>query len=227
MSDFSKPVLALDSALGGCVVAVIADGKAYAHGIETGRDQAAKLMPMVQEVVKEAGIAFADLGLIVTTTGPGSFTGLRISLSSARALGLALGLPVQGVSTFEVMVKSCKPQGASLIVLESKRADFYTQAFDTDFKPTGEPQCLLAGDTLGGRIICGDGITRLRAETGAAFENAIERTLLDPAILAEAGLALYLGNGRKAQKPEPFYMRGADVSVSNKAQRQINDYPVQ
>lgn len=227
MPDFSKPVLALDSALGGCVVAVIADGKSHTREIETGRDQAAKLMPMVQDAVGAAGIAFADLGLIVTTTGPGSFTGLRISLSSARALGLALGLPVQGVSTFEVMVQSCKPQGASLVVLESKRADFYTQAFDADYRPAGDPQCLLAADIPADRIVCGDGIARLRAETGGAFENAIERTLLDPEILAKTGLVQFINNGQKARKPEPFYMRGADVSVSTKVQRQINDYPLQ
>jgi tRNA A37 threonylcarbamoyladenosine modification protein TsaB len=140
---------------------------------------------------------------------------------------LSLGIPVQGVSTFEVMVKSCRPQGASLVVLESKRADFYTQAFEADFNPAGEPQCLLATDIPTDRIVCGDGIARLRAETGLAFENAIERTLLDPVVLGKAGLAQFLSSGQKARKPEPFYMRGADVSVSTKVQRQINDYPAQ
>ena len=225
MPEFSKPVLALDSALGGCVAAVLAGDASFVRSIETGRDQAAKLMPMVQDVMAEAGVAIADLGLIVTTIGPGSFTGLRIGLSSARALGLALGLPVQGVSTFEAMVKSCAPRGDSLVVLESKRADFYVQAFDADYKAASEPQCLLSGEIPRGRIICGDGLARLRAETGEAFENAIERSLPDPAVLVKTGLDLFVTNGQKAQKPEPFYMRGADVSMSNKAQRQINNLP--
>lgn len=220
-----KPVLALDSALGGCVVAVMVGNEGYARTLETGRDQAAKLMPMVQDVMKEAGVAFTDLGLIVTTTGPGSFTGLRIGLSAARALGLSLSIPVQGVSTFDAMVKSCKPKDKSLVVLESKRADFYVQAFDGKWQPEGGPQCLLSADIPADRIVCGDGIARLRIETGLAFENAIERTLPDPVILAGIGGAIYVMNGEKAQKPEPFYMRGADVSVSNKVQRQINNYP--
>jgi tRNA threonylcarbamoyladenosine biosynthesis protein TsaB len=223
----SKPTLALDSALGGCIVAVLNGGESHAQVLETGRDQAAKLMPMVQDVMKEAGVAMADLGLIVTTTGPGSFTGLRIGLSAARALGLALSLPVQGVSTFEAMVKSCKPEGRSLVVLESKRADFYVQAFDAAWNAEDAPQCLLAGDIPTDRIVCGDGIARLRLETGLAFENMVERSLLDPLILAEIGAGIFAANGEKAQKPEPFYMRGADVSVSNKVQRQINNYPVQ
>lgn len=223
----SKPVLALDSALGGCVVAVLNGNDGSARVLETGRDQAAKLMPMVQDVMREAGVAMADLGLIVTTTGPGSFTGLRIGLSTARALGLALSLPVQGVSTFEAMVKSCRPSAPSLVVLESKRSDFYVQAFDEKWQAEDEPRCLLSADIPADRIVCGDGIARLRAETGLRLENAIERGLLDPVILAGIGRAIFLTNGKKAQKPEPFYMRGADVSVSNKVQRQINNYPQQ
>lgn len=223
----SNPVLALDSALGGCVVAVLNGSDSYVRVLETGRDQAAKLIPLVQDVMQEAGVAMADLGLIVTTTGPGSFTGLRIGLSAARALGLALSLPVQGVSTFEAMVKSCRPKGQSIVVLESKRADFYVQAFDAQWQAEAPPECLLSAAIPTDRIVCGDGLARLRAETGLAFENAIERNLLDPAVLAEAGLGIFLTNGEKAQKPEPFYMRGADVSVSSKVQRQINNYPVQ
>jgi tRNA A37 threonylcarbamoyladenosine modification protein TsaB len=124
-------------------------------------------------------------------------------------------------------VKSCKPEGRSLVVLESKRADFYVQAFDAAWNAEGAPQCLLSADIPTDRIVCGDGIARLRAETGLAFENAMERNLLDPVILAEIGADIFVANGKKAQKPEPFYMRGADVSVSNKVQRQINNYPVQ
>lgn len=227
MPDFSKPVLALDSSLGGCVVAVIHGDRAYHRALETGREQAAKLMPMVQDVMGEAGVEFSALGLIVTTVGPGSFTGLRIGLSAARALGLALGLPVQGVGTFEAMVRSCAPSGPSIVVLESKRDDFYVQAFDADFKAEDEACCLLAGDIPQGRIVCGDALARLHSETGHAFTNAIERTLPDPVILAQTGLEAFAASGFNAIKPEPVYLRGADVSVSNKVQRQINNYPVQ
>lgn len=222
----SNPVLALDSALGGCIVALIDGDKAYARSLETSRDQAAKLMPMVQDVMREAGVPFDALALIVTTTGPGSFTGLRIGLSAARTLGLALSIPVQGVSTFDVMVRSCTPKGPSVVVLESKRADFYTQTFDATYNATGAPVCLLAGDVPHDSIVCGDAVARLRAETGRAFTDAIKRNLADPVILARIGLEHFAKNGGVTQKPEPFYMRGADVSVSNKAQRQIKDYPV-
>lgn len=226
MSDFSKPVLALESSLGGCVACVINGDAAHSRTIETEREQAAKLMPMVQEVLAEAGVAFADIGLIVTTVGPGSFTGLRISLSAARTLGLALNVPVQGVSTLEAMARSAVPESkACLVVLESKRTDFYVQAFDADKNPLGDAACMepdALREMMAGRdyILCGDGLGRL----GVAGRTS---TLLDPVILARTGLAIFLKNGSKAEKPEPVYLRGADVSMSNKVQREINNPPLQ
>ena len=224
MSDFSKPVLAFESALAGCVVAVLNGGKAHTRVLETQREQAAKLMPMIQETMDEAKVAFGDLGLIVTTVGPGSFTGLRISLSTARSFGLALDIPVQGMSTFEIMARSAVQESKPcLVILETKRTDFYVQAFDTDKKPLGEAACMEEGELRAliaahDYILCGDGLGRLGIE-------GRERILLDPEILARAGLARFLENGKKAGKPEPVYLRGADVSMSNKQQRIIGDFP--
>jgi len=229
LSDFSKPVLAFDSALGGCIAAVLnpATGLSFVRTIATEREQAAKLVPMIQDVMAEAGLKPADLGLIATTIGPGSFTGLRISLSTARAMGLALGIPVQGVGTFEVMMRSCKPKKDCLVVLESKRTDFYVQSFDASGK-AGEAVCLDAGSIIPlaqNKIICGDALERLRDETGESFSGAIERYLLDPVILAQTGLDIFRQNGGKAEKPEPLYMREADVSISTKTQREIRNLP--
>ncbi len=217
MSD--KPVLAIDSALGGCVAAVVMpDGTAYGDSIVTEREQAAKLVPLLQEVMAEAKIDFPQLGLIVTTTGPGSFTGLRISLSTARSLGMALDIPVQGISTFEAMYHSCAPLGDALVVLESKRADFYVQAFDALGKGA-EPECRLSG-AIKAKTICGDAAHRLKIE--GVESDYIERGLIDPVVLARLGLAQFTENGQKADKPEPHYMRGADVSVSTKSKREID-----
>lgn len=226
LSDFSKPVLAFDSALGGCTVAVLNGGEVHTRTIVTEREQAAKLMPMVQEVMAEAKVVFADLGLIVTTVGPGSFTGLRISLSAARSLGLAIDVPVQGVSTFDVMAHSAVPENAAcLVILETKRTDYYVQAFDADKNLQGDAACMeeddLRGKIASGEyILCGDALARLGVE-------GRERKLLEPEMLARLGLAHFLKNGEKAEKPEPVYLRGADVSISKKQNRQIDNPPSQ
>jgi tRNA threonylcarbamoyladenosine biosynthesis protein TsaB len=224
LSEFSKPVLAFDSALAGCTAAVLHGCEVHSRLFETQREQAAKLMPMVQDLMAEAKVAFADLGLIVTTVGPGSFTGLRIGLSAARALGLAIDVPVQGVSTFEVVARSAVPENvACLVILETKRTDYYVQAFDADKKPQGDPSCMEEGDLrkkiAGGQyILCGDALARLGVE-------GRECTLPDPEMLARIGLEHFLRNGEKAATPEPVYLRGADVSMSKKQNRQIGDLP--
>ena len=233
----SRPVLAIDAALGGCIAAVIEPegGQSYSHVLQTGRDQAAKLVPMVQELMGEAGIGFSDLGLIVTTIGPGSFTGLRIGMSTAKTFALALSLPIQGVTTFDVMVRSCAKEddrNGYFVLLETKRADYYTQIFDRDFKPLSEPVCLEAVQVIeaaSGKnlILCGDGIERLREEVEieSVFSGIRERFLLDPVVLASLGHQRFLDNGMAVGTLEPFYMRGADVSMSNKIQRQIDNFP--
>src|SRR5439155_20724451 len=63
------------------------------------RGHAEALMPLIARVMKESGVAFAALDRIAATTGPGSFTGLRVGLSAARGIALAAGKPVVGVTT--------------------------------------------------------------------------------------------------------------------------------
>lgn len=236
MSDFNKPVLAIDSALGGCVVAVLdpASGATWMRTLETGREQAAKLMPMVQDVVADTGLEFKNIGLIATTIGPGSFTGLRIGLSAARTLGLALSVPVQGVDSFAVMARSCARVGDThgyAVVLETKRADFYFEMLGADFVPLSKPSCATAADILAqsrdrGMILCGDASDRLIAEMGEnPFTEVRDRILPDPVALAQAGLRAFMAGNGRAEKPEPLYLRGADVSMSNKKQRILNNYP--
>lgn len=226
LSDFEKPALAFDSSLGGCIVAVVKDGKAFSRVLETEREQAARLIPLVQEVMGEAGVGFAELGLIVTTIGPGSFTGLRISLSAARAMGLALDIPVQGVTTLEAMAHSAVPENRDcLVILETKRSDFYVQAFDADKKALGEPSCIEASaleEMVAAQdyILCGDGLARFNGGEGRC------RKLLNPEALARLGLQRFCENSRKAENPTPLYLRGADVSYSTKVQRTIKDLPV-
>lgn len=216
---FEKPVLAFESALGGCTAAVIARDTAHFRTHVTQRDQAATLIPLVQDVMAEAGVSFDSLGLIVTLSGPGSFTGLRIGLSAAKAMARALGIPLQGVETMEAMAHSAVPASTPcFVILESKRSDFYVQAFDVEKNPVFAPQCMerdeIEGMTIGGGyILCGDGLPRFN---GGAGQN-----LIDPVLLARLGMCKFEKAGRVAAPIAPLYLRGADVSMSTKPQRTI------
>jgi tRNA threonylcarbamoyladenosine biosynthesis protein TsaB len=95
-------ILAIDTALDACSAAVLdtASTKVIAQESQPmKRGHAEALMPLIARVMKEAGVAFDALGRIAATTGPGSFTGLRVGLSAARGIALAAGKPVVGVTT--------------------------------------------------------------------------------------------------------------------------------
>src|ERR1700733_13266955 len=95
-------VLAVDTALGACSVAVLGGEKILSHRFEEmARGHAEALAPMVESAM--AGIAFDSLDRLAVTTGPGTFTGQRVGLAFMRGLRIALRKPLIGVTTLEAM----------------------------------------------------------------------------------------------------------------------------
>src|SRR4051794_89365 len=95
-------ILAIDTALDRCAAAVLDTDSAEMRAQETlpmKRGHAEALMPLLARVMAQSGIGFPDLDRVAVTTGPGSFTGLRVGLSAARGIGLAAAKPVAGVTT--------------------------------------------------------------------------------------------------------------------------------
>lgn len=95
-------VLAIDTALEACAAAVLDTDSATLIASESqamARGHAEALMPLIERVMVAADIGFSALDRIAVTTGPGSFTGLRVGISAARGLGLAAGKPTVGVTT--------------------------------------------------------------------------------------------------------------------------------
>jgi tRNA threonylcarbamoyladenosine biosynthesis protein TsaB len=95
-------ILAIDTALDACAAAVLDTGTSTLIAMESQamkRGHAEALMPLIARVMKQSGLPFAALDRVAVTTGPGSFTGLRVGLSAARGIGLAAGKPVVGLTT--------------------------------------------------------------------------------------------------------------------------------
>jgi tRNA threonylcarbamoyladenosine biosynthesis protein TsaB len=95
-------ILAIDTALDACAAGVLDTdaGKLIAQESQPmKRGHAEALMPLIARVIKESGIGFAALDRVAVTTGPGSFTGLRVGLSAARGIALAANKPVVGLTT--------------------------------------------------------------------------------------------------------------------------------
>jgi len=226
-------VLALDTALFGCAVGVYDPDTAIAKAAQESmtRGQAERLVPMVKEVIADAGLMFSDIDLIATTIGPGAFTGLRIGLSTAQSFGLALDIPVAGVTTLEVLAAqffaghSLEKSEYLLVLIETKREDYYCQLFDTDEQPASAPQALALSavhQMIEGKAVkvIGDALDRFGAASERTdIQSVLGFNLIDPVVMAR--LALEQHKAGAAQEARPLYLRDADVSVSKKIQRVI------
>lgn len=135
-------ILAFDTATGPVSVALRKGGKLlYYQEEKLISRQSATLMPMIENALKAGGLGYRDLTIIASTIGPGSFTGIRVGLATARGLCLASGIKGAGFTTLEVMAHAArKPGSATLAVLNAGKGEQYYQGFDMNGKPLFEPK---------------------------------------------------------------------------------------
>jgi len=109
-------LLALDTATEACSVALLHDGKITSHYEVIPRLHAQKLLPMIQTLLAEAGVALADVDAIAFGRGPGAFTGVRIAIGVVQGLAFALERPVLPISNLAVLAqRALREQGASRV----------------------------------------------------------------------------------------------------------------
>jgi tRNA threonylcarbamoyladenosine biosynthesis protein TsaB len=215
-------VLGIDSAGAGASAAVLRDGAiASRRTALRAHGQAEILMPMIAEVLGEAGIAATGLDLIGVAIGPGSFTGLRVGIAAGRGLALAAGVPARGVSSFRALaaqVSTSAREGRPLIVaLDTRRQDFYLQRFAPNGEPEGDPMLLGAAAAdewlpSGPLLLAGDAAPRLASALPARdFEVMEHVTQIDPADIARIAAA-DVAAGLPPAPPRPAYLRAPDVT---------------
>jgi tRNA threonylcarbamoyladenosine biosynthesis protein TsaB len=147
-------ILAIDTALDACAAGVL-DTRAsrlIAHESQPmKRGHAEALMPLIARVMAQSGIGFADLDRIAVTTGPGSFTGLRVGLSAARGLGLAAGKPVVGLTTltaYAAPVVSRNEPHPIISAIDARHDHVYFQVVAGDGSPLIRPRVAPVAEAL-------------------------------------------------------------------------------
>jgi tRNA threonylcarbamoyladenosine biosynthesis protein TsaB len=125
-------ILAFDTAMEACSVAVLVgnDVVAASHE-EMRRGQAERLLVMVGEVCDAAGLTHNQFDYLMTTIGPGSFTGVRVALAAAKGMALVTGVQVIPLTTTEVMAASASalPDGSLTVAIDARREQLYLQQF--------------------------------------------------------------------------------------------------
>src|ERR1700712_86762 len=115
-------ILAIDTTLDACAAGVLdtdAGELIPMESVAMKRGHAEALMPLIGRVMKDSGVAFASLDRIAVTTGPGSFTGLRVGLSAARGIALAANKPVVGLTTLSAYAAPLVSENAEHPILSA------------------------------------------------------------------------------------------------------------
>ena len=188
--------------------------------------QAEALLPMVESAMGAARLAAATLDLITVTTGPGSFTGIRVGLAAAKGIALGLGVPLFGVTSFEAVAAACEadPIGRFLLVaLDSRRADLYIQLFDPARHALGSPAAVLpealteiVTAVAGSRplAVTGDASARAAAALGGRACASLV-TDGEPPVVGAVRVALGLWRrGQRGGAARPLYLRPPDVTLA-------------
>jgi len=216
-------VLAIDTAGPDCAVALARTAgdevEALAKGVETiGRGHAEILFPLIDAALAEAGARYPDLDRIAVTTGPGSFTGVRIGIAAARGLALALDRPAVGIGSLEAIaapVLRTGKAGTVVAVLDARRGEVFALVQDiASGAVVREAEAIepaaLAAELRSARaplVLIGSGAALLAAEL-AAGSYTVAGTPAAPEIL-DVARAVHRAGPRLHAKP--VYIRGADA----------------
>jgi tRNA threonylcarbamoyl adenosine modification protein YeaZ len=214
-------ILAIDTSCGACSVAIVKSGEIEPLAVRSeimARGHVEALAPMVEEASRVLEGGFASIDRIAVTTGPGSFTGIRVGVAMARAMGLALGIPVVGVSTlaaFAAPLLSEPRPGVIAAAIDAHHGSVYFQLFEASGRPLGPPRCdslreCVRGIGAGPALLAGDAATLVAAEahrSGLPYDLSAAIEAPDIVAIARMGLALDpAGNPAR-----PLYVKPPDA----------------
>ena len=211
-------ILALETSSSLCAVCLLepSTGRVLAEiSNDIGRGHAERLMDDITEALRIADIGYADLTAIAAGIGPGSFTGIRVAVAAARGFGLALTIPVLGVTSLQAIALQAKEHADSaniLVVQDAGREELHVQLFDRNALPLQSPKAMALAvfpQEMSGlnALICGSGLQildplslpkGLRQHVNPLTPTAqfVARAALDPAMTMAA---------------KPLYLRAPDA----------------
>jgi tRNA threonylcarbamoyladenosine biosynthesis protein TsaB len=188
-------ILCLETSTAVCSVALVENGNVVAlRESLDGQNHAEKITLFIDEVMKEAGIAYKDLDAVATSMGPGSYTGLRIGVSTAKGLCYAMEKPLIAIDTLAAMAygfednkleptaNSQQPIAILCPMIDARRMEVYTAFFNEKLERTSETEALVIDENSFMELkqnnhlyLFGDGADKL----AALFENDENITVVE------------------------------------------------
>jgi tRNA threonylcarbamoyladenosine biosynthesis protein TsaB len=217
-------ILAIETALDACAAGVLDTEAGHLLAQESEamkRGHAEALMPLIARVMKASGIAFSDLDRIAVTTGPGSFTGLRVGLSAARGIALAANKPVVGVTTLTAYAAPIVSQNAEhpvISAIDARHDHVYFQAVRGNGSSLVPPRVAPIEEALGaskfGAAYLVGNAARMLADRWPA--DAPPPFKVDAQAAPDIAWVAWLGAAvsPNTAPARPFYLRAPDAKPS-------------
>lgn len=221
--------LAIDASTEACSVALQVNGKLYSRYDLCPQSHSLRLLPMVDEVLTEAGIKLSQCDGLIFGRGPGSFTGVRIGVGVAQGLAFSANLPVVGVSSLQAMAQLAFMEGkvkekhsGVISAIDARMGEVYNGYFKLDENNIMQPQCaeaVTAPEQLAKHL--SSVINKAEYAVGTAWDayhqqlSSLKSNTGTPEVLfpsAEAMLAIGVisleqGKGVAAEYAQPVYVR--------------------
>ena len=220
-------VLAIDTALAACSAAILDTsygGLLASESLPMLRGHAEALMPLLARVMKASGIAFADLDRVVVTTGPGSFTGLRVGIAAARGLGVATDLPVIGVSTLSAYAApylGADDISPVVAAIDARHEHVYLQVFAPGGRTLIAPRLAALDEAVRAASEASSYIVGSAAQivAGGLAASAPAPMTVDASAAPDIGWVAEIGAIAPDTKspPKPQYLRAPDAQPQNAA----------
>ena len=224
-------ILGIDTAMAACSVAVIDTAVAQplaACWVAMERGHAEAVAPMVDQVMREAGVAYGALDRVAVTIGPGTFSGVRIGLAMARGLGLALGIPVIGIDTLSAIAANDTSGLPLLVISDARNAQVYAASFDGGRRLAVAPCVLSAGEALDhlptSGLLLGTATETLLAVSGRADIQVSPASSLP---IAATFARLAATAAAPTSMPPPLYLRAPDAKPQALALRRATSLAFQ
>ncbi|MCU0894075.1 MAG: tRNA (adenosine(37)-N6)-threonylcarbamoyltransferase complex dimerization subunit type 1 TsaB [Rhodospirillales bacterium] len=217
-------ILAIETSGAACSAALWSEGDVRERTVPMARGHAERLVPLIGEVLAEAETAYRKLDLVAVTVGPGTFTGMRVGLATARGIALATGRPCLGVTSFDCVLEAAQAEAevawsaglAVLVVLDSRRSEVFAQRFEAPAglpqEPLVAPPEELASRATGVGLVVG---TAAAAMTEAGLRGGTQVLHVAPSAAAVARVAnrRWTAGARPAGFPDPLYLRAPETGA--------------
>ena len=219
-------ILLIETSTSVLSVALAQDGTVVSERVCTeARMQASLTAPLVKEVLDEAGMTARDCDAVCVSSGPGSYTGLRVGVSTAKGLAFGAGKPLLAVGTLDILVASCHSERSGFIVpmIDARRMEVYTAVYSGEGQRLTEVEAKVIGpDSFaeyleqGEVLFVGDGALKCRDVIGHPHARFQEAFPLARHMAKAAQKAFDEGKFENLAYFEPFYLKDFIATVSKK-----------